>query len=173
MPDMMPDRTHDMNEGPHGAHHIAPDVHGRNFYAIDRQFQDLFSLYLEPGLRAAMTPHSALGSSPATDRRSRHDGRRASAVLQPRDHFGRDENWIDYHHYREMEDRLRGLQHARHDHRAGVLGEDPAHPLLKYGITISSCRRVRPMCQSRFGYLNFIIKRYGSDALKKLCSTGC
>src|SRR5260370_30087221 len=41
----------------HGAEHIAPDAHGRNFYTIDRQFQDLLSLYLEPRLRAAMTPH--------------------------------------------------------------------------------------------------------------------
>ena len=36
----MPDMTHDIAKGPHGAHHIAPDVHGQNFYAIDRQFQD-------------------------------------------------------------------------------------------------------------------------------------
>ena len=57
MPDAMSNRTRGMNEGPHGAHHIAPDVHGQNFYAIDRQFQDLMSLYMEPGLRAAMTPH--------------------------------------------------------------------------------------------------------------------
>ena len=47
----------DMQHVPHGAHHIAADVHGQNFYAIDRQFQDLMSLYMEPGLRAAMTPH--------------------------------------------------------------------------------------------------------------------
>jgi hypothetical protein len=38
------------DSGPHGAHYIAPDAHGRNFYAIDRQFQDLLSLYMEPGL---------------------------------------------------------------------------------------------------------------------------
>ena len=57
MPDAMSNRTRGMNEGPHGAHHIAPDVHGQNFYAIDRQFQDLMSLYMEPDLRAAMTPH--------------------------------------------------------------------------------------------------------------------
>ena len=37
----------DMGLKPHGAHHIAPDIHGQNFYAIDRQFQDLLSLYLE------------------------------------------------------------------------------------------------------------------------------
>jgi hypothetical protein len=53
----MPDMPTNVIKQPHGAEHIAPDVHGRNFYAIDRQFQDLLSLYLEPGLRAAMTPH--------------------------------------------------------------------------------------------------------------------
>jgi hypothetical protein len=40
-----------------GAHHIAPDIHGQNFYAIDRQFQDLMSLYMEPGARTAINPH--------------------------------------------------------------------------------------------------------------------
>ena len=46
-----------MQHVPHGAHHIANDAHGQNFYAIDRQFQDLMRLYMEPGLREAMTPH--------------------------------------------------------------------------------------------------------------------
>ena len=54
-------------------------------------------------------------------------------MLQPRDRFGRDEDWIEYHPaYREMEkiafERLR--IHAM-SHRAGVLGLDaPAHPLV-------------------------------------------
>ena len=47
----------DMTLEAHGAHYIAPDIHGQNFFAIDRQFQDLMSLYMEPGLRAQMTPH--------------------------------------------------------------------------------------------------------------------
>ena len=46
MPDMTTAIGH--RDRPHGAHHIAPDAHGRNFYAIDRQFQDLLSLYMEP-----------------------------------------------------------------------------------------------------------------------------
>src|SRR4030095_7116297 len=52
----MPDVTTNIAQ-PHGAQYIAPDAHGRNFYAIDRQFQDLLSLYLEPGLLKQMTPH--------------------------------------------------------------------------------------------------------------------
>ena len=57
MPDMTTTVAQPPLNQPHGAHHIAPDAHGRNFYAIDRQFQDLLSLYLEPGLRAHMAPH--------------------------------------------------------------------------------------------------------------------
>jgi len=36
----MPDMTTAMAQ-PHGAQYIAPDAHGRNFYAIERQFQDM------------------------------------------------------------------------------------------------------------------------------------
>ncbi len=175
MPDMMADRAHGMNEGPHGAHHIAPDVHGQNFYAIDRQFQDLMSLYMEPGLRAAMTPHfqrlGELAGNRLDDLAMTAD--KHPPVLQPRDRFGRDEDWIDYHpSYREME-KIAFEEFGMHamSHRAGVLGMTaPAHPLVKYGITYL-------FVQGEFGIMcpvsvsdtsNFIIKRYGSDALKKL-----
>ena len=47
----------DMTLQAHGAHHIAPDIHGQNFWAIDRQFQDLLSLYMEPALLRHLTPH--------------------------------------------------------------------------------------------------------------------
>ena len=43
----------DMTLKAHGAHHIAPDIHGQNFFAIDRQFQDLLSLYM--GRRCSRT----------------------------------------------------------------------------------------------------------------------
>ncbi len=175
MPDMMADRARGMNEGPHGAHHIAPDAHGQNFYAIDRQFQDLMSLYMEPGLRAAMTPHfdrlGALAGNRLDDLAMTAD--KHPPVLQPRDRFGRDEDWIDYHpSYREME-KIAFEDFGMHamSHRAGVLGMTaPAHPLVKYGVTYL-------FVQGEFGLMcpvsvsdtsNFIIKRYGSDALKKL-----
>src|ERR1700730_4151519 len=164
-----------VNQQPHGAEHIAPDAHGRNFYAIDRQFQDLLSLYLEPGLRAAMTPHFERLGAPAGNRLD--ELARAPAtpppLLQPRDRFGRDEDWIDYHPaYREME-KIAFEEFGMHamTHRAGVLGmQEPAHPLVKYGITYL-------FVQAEFGLMcpvsvsdtsNFIIKRYGSEALKKL-----
>src|SRR5918993_5905777 len=57
MPDVTAAIGNPHDSGPHGAHYIAPDAHGRNFYAIDRQFQDLLSLYMEPGLLKQMTPH--------------------------------------------------------------------------------------------------------------------
>src|SRR5262249_998493 len=92
---------------------------------------------------------------------------------KPRDRFGRDEDWIDYHPaYREME-KIAFEDFGMHamSHRAGVLGLGaPAHPLVKYGITYL-------FVQAEFGLMcpvsvsdtsNFIIKRFGSPALKKL-----
>jgi len=159
----------------HGAHHIAPDIHGQNFYAIDRQFQDLMSLYLEPGLRSQMTPHFERLGALAGDRLDElaQIADKHPPVLQPRDRFGRDEDWIDYHPaYREME-KIAFDEFGMHamSHRAGVLGlKEPAHPLIKYGITYL-------FVQAEFGLMcpvsvsdtsNFIIKRFGSPALKKL-----
>src|SRR5690349_11843948 len=105
----MPDMTthlapHDI--APHGAHHIAPDAHGRHFYAIDRQFQDLLSLYMAPALLRQMTPHferlGELAGNRLDDLAMTAD--KHPPVLQARDRFGRDEDWIDYHpSYREME----------------------------------------------------------------------
>ncbi|MDP3163692.1 MAG: acyl-CoA dehydrogenase family protein [Reyranella sp.] len=165
----------DMPHLPHGAHHIANDAHGQNFYAIDRQFQDLMSLYMEPGLRTAMTPHfdrlGALAGGRLDELAMTAD--KHPPVLNARDRFGRDEDWIDYHPaYREME-KIAFEEYGMHamSHRAGVLGlKEPAHPLVKYAITYL-------FVQGEFGLMcpvsvsdtsNFIIKRYGSEALKKL-----
>jgi alkylation response protein AidB-like acyl-CoA dehydrogenase len=172
----MPDTTANIAPPqPHGAHHIAPDAHGRNFYAIDRQFQDLLSLYMEPGLRAAMTPHferlGALAGNRLDELAMIAD--KHPPVLQARDRFGRDEDWIDYHpSYREME-KIAFEDFGMHamTHRAGVLGmAEPAHPLVKYAITYL-------FVQAEFGLMcpvsvsdtsSFVIKRFGSEALKKL-----
>ena len=175
MPDAMSNRTRGMNEGPHGAHHIAPDVHGQNFYAIDRQFQDLMSLYMEPGLRAAMTPHfdrlGALAGGRLDELAMIAD--RNVPVLHPRDRFGRDEDWIDYHPaYREME-KIAFDDFGMHamSHRAGVLGmTEPAHPLVKYAFTYL-------YVQAEFGLMcpismsdtsNFTMKTHASPELKRL-----
>src|SRR5580765_8490080 len=165
----------DMSLKAHGAHHIAPDIHGQNFWAIDRQFQDLLSLYMEPALLRHTTPHFERLGGLAGNRLDElaQVADKHPPVLQPRDRFGRDEDWIDYHPaYREME-KVAFEEFGMHamSHRAGVLGlKQPASPLVKYGITYL-------FVQAEFGLMcpvsvsdtsNYIIKRFGSDALKKL-----
>ena len=171
----MPDMNHDMKQVPHGAHHIAADVHGQNFYAIDRQFQDLMRLYMEPGLHQQMTPHferlGALAGGRLDELAMIAD--RNIPVLQPRDRFGRDEDWIDYHPaYREME-KIAYEEFGLHamSHRAGVLGlAEPAHPLVKYAFTYL-------FVQGEFGLMcpvsmsdtsNFTMKTHASPELKRL-----
>jgi len=171
----MPDMTHDMNKGPHGAHHIAADAHGQNFYSIDRQFQDLMRLYMEPGLLRQMTPHferlGGLAGGRLDELAMVAD--KHPPVLQARDRFGRDEDWIDYHPaYREME-KIAYEEFGMHamSHRAGVLGlAEPAHPLVKYAFTYL-------FVQGEFGLMcpvsmsdtsNFTMKTHASPELKRL-----
>ncbi|MBS0537352.1 MAG: acyl-CoA dehydrogenase family protein [Proteobacteria bacterium] len=171
----MPDMSPALAKAPHGAHHIAPDIHGQNFHTLDRPFRELMSLYMEPGLLARMMPHfdrlGALAGGRLDELAQIAD--KHPPVLQPRDRFGRDEDWIDYHPaYREME-KIAFEDFGMHamSHRAGVLGmAEPAHPLVKYAITYL-------FVQAEFGLMcpvsvsdtsNFILKRYGSEPLKKL-----
>jgi len=171
----MPDMNQRLNEGPHGAHHIAADVRGQNFYAIDRPFQDLMRLYMEPGLLRQMTPHferlGGLAGGRLDELAMIAD--KHPPVLQPRDRFGRDEDWIDYHPaYREME-KIAYEEFGLHamSHRAGVLGmAEPAHPLVKYAFTYL-------FVQGEFGLMcpvsmsdtsNFTMKTHASPELKRL-----
>ena len=171
----MPDMNPRLNEGPHGAHHIATDVRGQNFYSIDRQFQDLMRLYIEPGLLRQMTPHferlGGLAGGRLDELAMIAD--KHPPVLQPRDRFGRDEDWIDYHPaYREME-KIAYEEFGMHamSHRAGVLGlAEPAHPLVKYAFTYL-------FVQGEFGLMcpvsmsdtsNFTMKTHASPELKRL-----
>ena len=68
---------------------------------------------MEPGLRAQMTPHfdrlGALAGNRLDELAQIAD--KHPPVLQPRDRFGRDEDWIDYHPVlsRDGEDRLRAI----------------------------------------------------------------
>jgi hypothetical protein len=60
-----------------------------------------------------------------------------SPVLNARDRFGRDEDWIDYHSsYREMEIITFGdFQFHAMSHRAGTLGMDrPLPAAAKYAL---------------------------------------
>ena len=98
-------------------------------------------------------------------------------VLHPRDRFGRDEDWIDYHPaYREMEKiALRRVRHARHEpsrRRAGLAGP---------GASAGEIRLHYLFVQAEFGlmcpvsvyrHLQSSSSSASARALKKRCSTG-
>ena len=122
-----------------GADHIAPDCAGQNFYAIDRALRDLLPLYLSADDFSRLAPHFdrlgqlAGGRLDELARLADHH----PPVLNPRDRFGRDEDWIDYHgSYREMERIAFGdFQFHAMSHRGGTLGMDrPLPAVAKYAL---------------------------------------
>jgi alkylation response protein AidB-like acyl-CoA dehydrogenase len=161
---------------PRGSDHLARDCRGMNFYRIDRGLQDLLKLYMDPidpKLRAQMEPHydhlGELAGGKLDELAEVAD--KHPPVLHPRDRFGRDEDWIEYHPaYREMEKIAFGELglHAM-SHRGGVLGWPGAlPPIAKYAFTYL-------FVQAEFGLMCpvsvsdtsiFVIKRYGSEELK-------
>ena len=122
-----------------GASHIAPDCAGQNFYAIDRGLRDLVRLYLEPDDFGRLEPHfDRLGvlAGGRLDELARVADK-YPPLLNARDRFGRDEDWIDYHwSYREMEQIAFGdFQFHAMSHRAGTLGMDrPLPAVAKYAL---------------------------------------
>jgi acyl-CoA dehydrogenase len=122
-----------------GADHIAPDCAGQNFYAVDRGLRDLVQFYLEPDDFRRLEPHfHRLGelAGGKLDELARIADKHPP-VLNPRDRFGRDEDWIDYHSsYREMESIAFGdFQFHAMSHRAGTLGMDrPLPAVAKYAL---------------------------------------
>src|SRR5882757_4137304 len=124
---------------PRGADHIAPDCAGQNFYAIDRGLRDLLKLYLALDDFRRREPHferlGALAGGRLDELARIAD--KHPPVLQPRDRFGRDEDWIDYHSsYREMEKIAFGdFQFHAMSHRGGALGMDrPLPAVAKYAL---------------------------------------
>jgi alkylation response protein AidB-like acyl-CoA dehydrogenase len=122
-----------------GADHIAPDCAGQNFYATDRGLCDLLKLYLEPDDFRRLEPHfhrlGALAGGKLDELARAAD--KHPPVLNPRDRFGRNEDWIDYHSsYREMEKIAFGdFQFHAMSHRAGTLGMDrPLPAVAKYAL---------------------------------------
>jgi acyl-CoA dehydrogenase len=118
---------------------LAPDGAGHNFYAIDRGLRELLPLYLDQADFRALEPHF--------DRLGQLAGGRLDELariadkhppeLHPRDRFGRDEDWIDYHSsYREMENIAFGdFQFHAMSHRSGALGMDrPLPAVAKYAL---------------------------------------
>src|ERR1700731_4320043 len=122
-----------------GANHLAPDCAGQNFYAIDRGLRGLLQLYLEPTDFQRLEPHfdrlGALAGGRLDELARAAD--RHPPVLNARDRFGRDEDWIDYHSsYREMETIAFGdFQFHAMSHRADTLGMDrPLPAVAKYAL---------------------------------------
>ena len=152
---------------------IAPDCSGQDFYAIDAGLQQLLALYLPADTRAQLEPHFARLGVLAGGRLDEL-ARTADAngpVLHPRDRFGRDEDWIEYHpSYREMEAIAFGdFQFHAMSHRAGTLGMDaPLPPVAKY-----ACQYL--FVQGEFGIMCpisvtdtsiYLLRKYASPELK-------
>jgi alkylation response protein AidB-like acyl-CoA dehydrogenase len=123
----------------HGPDHLALDCAGENFYAIDRGLRELIRLYLGPDDFKRLEPHfHRLGelAGGRLDELARAADKHPP-VVNPRDRFGRDEDWIDYHaSYREMENIAFGdFQFHAMSHRAGALGMDrPLPAVAKYAL---------------------------------------
>jgi acyl-CoA dehydrogenase len=124
---------------PQGPDHLGLDCSGENFYAIDRGLRDLLRLYLTPDDFKRLEPHfHRLGelAGGRLDELARAADKHPP-VVSPRDRFGRDEDWIDYHSsYREMEHIAFGdFQFHAMSHRAGALGMDrPLPAVAKYAL---------------------------------------
>ncbi len=160
-------------DAPHGSDRLALDCRGMNFYRNDRGLQDLLKLYMDPKMLAHFEPHydhlGQLAGGKLDELAEAAD--KHPPVLHPRDRFGRDEDWIEYHPaYREMEKIAFGEfgLHAM-SHRGGVLDwPDALPPVAKYAFTYL-------FVQAEFGLMCpvsvsdtsiFVIKRYGSEELK-------
>ncbi len=123
----------------HGASHLAPDCAGQNFYRLDRGLRELLPLYLAPEDFGHLEPHfDRLGvlAGGRLDELARIADKHPP-VVEARDRFGRDEDFIDYHgSYREMETIAFGdFQFHAMSHRGGCLGMDrPLSAVAKYAL---------------------------------------
>jgi alkylation response protein AidB-like acyl-CoA dehydrogenase len=156
-----------------GSDWVAPDCAGMDFFAADRGLRDLLALYLPRDVLAHLTPHfQHLGqlAGGRLDELARTADRHPP-VLHPRDRFGRDQDWIEYHPaYREMEQiAFETFQFHAMSHRAGVLGMDrPLPPVAKYAFQYL-------FVQGEFGLMCpisvtdtsiHLIRKFGSNALQ-------
>ncbi|MBS0244013.1 MAG: acyl-CoA dehydrogenase family protein, partial [Proteobacteria bacterium] len=152
---------------------LALDCTGWDFWAVDRGVRDLVKLYLDPAAYAHLERHfERLGrlAGGRLDELARIADRN-EPQLRPRDKFGRDEDWIEYHPaYREMEEIAFGdFQFHAMVHRPGVLGMDrPLPAVAKYAFQYL-------FVQGEFGIMCpisvsdtsiHLIRRYGSEELK-------
>jgi alkylation response protein AidB-like acyl-CoA dehydrogenase len=153
--------------------HLAPTARGLNFFEIDHSLKSLLPLYMDRALQDHLVPHlhrlGALGGGRLGE--LSNDAERHVPVLHPRDHYGRDEEWIEYHpSYKAMEEIGFGTfgMHAM-TNRAGVLGYPaPMPPLAKFVFFYL-------FAQAEFGLLcpisladcsSELVRLHGSDELK-------
>jgi acyl-CoA dehydrogenase len=156
-----------------GSDRIAPDCAGMDFWAADPGLADRLAAYLPAALLEALRPHyERLGrlAGGRLDELARIADKHPP-VLHPRDRFGRDEDWIEYHPaYREMERIAFGeFQFHAMSHRGGVLGQArPLPPVAKYAFTYL-------FVQAEFGLMCpisvtdtsiHLIRKFGSNALQ-------
>ncbi len=155
------------------AQHIADDTRGQNYWQVDTGLRELLPLRLDKAALDHLEPHlDRLGELAGGHLDELADAAdKNPPVLHPRDRYGRDEEWIEYHPaYKEMEKIAFGDlgMHAM-SHRAGVLGLDrPANAVEKYAIQYL-------FAQAEFGLLCpvnvtdtaiYLIIKYGSQALQ-------
>jgi acyl-CoA dehydrogenase len=118
---------------------LADDCTGADFWSLDRGLRDLVGLYLESPARAHLEPHMARLGKLAGGRLDAlaRIADRNPPILHPRDRYGREEDWIEYHPaYREMEAIAFGdFQFHAMSHRAGALGYGaPLPAVAKYAL---------------------------------------
>ena len=119
---------------------IAPDTTGLNFYRADPSLADLLRIHLPQKLFDHIDPHldrlGALAGGALDDCARLAD--KHGPVLHPRDKFGRDIQWIEYHPaYRELEKAAFGEFgiHAL-SHRKGIMGWPETYPVTaKHAFT--------------------------------------
>ena len=153
---------------------LAPTCRGMNYYSLDPSLRDLLPHYMEAPLLAHLAPYlTELGELAGgrlhdlSDQAERHQ-----PVLHPRDGYGRDEEWVEYHPaYREMESIAFGKfgMHAMCN-RAGVMGwPSPMPPIAKYVFHYL-------FAQAEFGLLcpvnltdssSELVRRFGTDELRE------
>ncbi len=156
-----------------GSDWIAPDCAGMDFFAADRGLRDLLSIYVPGPVLAHLTPHyQRLGqlAGGRLDELARIADRHGP-VLHPRDRFGRDADWIEYHPaYREMEQIAFGdFQFHAMSHRAGVLGMDrplpaPAKYAFQYLFVQGEFGLMCPISVTDTSI--HLIRTFGSNALQ-------
>lgn len=153
---------------------IAPDTKGQNFFLNDRTLQELARLYLDDALCDAIWSQlEELGYRAANDLDDHAMmANRHTPILHPRDKYGQDRQWIEYHaSYRALEQAAFGDYglHAM-SHRATVANWDQPLPIFaKHLFTFL-------FNQAEFGLgcpINVtdsaarVLRLFGSDELKR------